>query len=173
MTDSEAVTLSRLKAGAETVYGCYPCEQTARIVELEVRERIYDDRMWRVAHSFNSALPGWLVLLSHRHITSPAELTVEEAAALGPLIRDLSVALAAVTGCVKSYVMIFAESQGFQHLHFHIVPRMLDLPDDRKGPNIFSYLTQAEDQRVPTTEMDRIALSVREYLKTIRVGIKG
>jgi len=46
----------------------------------------------------------------------------------------LSRALHAVTGCVKTYVAQFAEGQGFEHVHFHVVPRMVDLPDGAKGP---------------------------------------
>jgi hypothetical protein len=36
--------------------------------------------------------------------------------------------------CQKTYVMMFAEKAGFTHVHFHVVPRMDDFPDDRIGP---------------------------------------
>jgi diadenosine tetraphosphate (Ap4A) HIT family hydrolase len=37
--------------------------------------------------------------------------------------------------------MLFAEKEGFAHLHVHLVPRMPDQPADRRGPDIFGYLT--------------------------------
>jgi diadenosine tetraphosphate (Ap4A) HIT family hydrolase len=95
---------------------------------------------WRVAHDFNSTLQGWLVLVPRRHVTSIADLTDEEAGTLGMWQVRLSRALRTVTGCVKTYVVQFAEKEGFAHVHFHIVPRMPNLPADRRGPGIFQYM---------------------------------
>jgi diadenosine tetraphosphate (Ap4A) HIT family hydrolase len=46
----------------------------------------------------------------------------------------LSRALRAVTGCVKTHVVQFAEAERFSHVHFHVIPRMADLPFQRRGP---------------------------------------
>ncbi|WP_329374569.1 HIT family protein [Streptomyces sp. NBC_01483] len=46
-------------------------------------ERVVSDEYWRVAHSFNTAVPGWLVLLPRRHVTAVHDLTDAEAGALG------------------------------------------------------------------------------------------
>lgn len=67
-------------------------------------------------------------------------MTADEALALGDLLRKASVALKSVTGCEKTYVMLSAEAEGFAHLHVHVVPRMADQPDDRRGPDVFGYL---------------------------------
>jgi len=119
---------------------------------------------WRVAHAFNSTLPGWLVLLPTRHITSFSELTPEAADELGGLVRRLGSALEAVTGCVKTYLMQFSEAEGFSHLHLHLVPRMADQPHDVRGPRVFAYLADDESERLPEAERDAIALSVRAAL---------
>jgi diadenosine tetraphosphate (Ap4A) HIT family hydrolase len=63
---------------------CYSCTGNAEIDRLPLRERIAVDEFWRVAHAFDSALPGWLVLLPRRHVTAIAELNDGEAASLGP-----------------------------------------------------------------------------------------
>ena len=94
-----------------------------------------------MAHDFNSSLEGWLVLAPLRHVRALDELTAEEASTLGSLLRNASIALREVTGCQKTYVMLFAEADGFAHLHLHVVPRMADQPDDRRGPDVFGYLT--------------------------------
>ena len=145
---------------------CFSCVQAARLAHLPPRESCWSDGMWRVAHAFNSALPGWLVLLPLRHVEALADLRPEEAAALGPLLQRVSSALVEVLGCEKTYVILFAEAPGFQHLHFHVVPRMPGLPREQKGVRIFGFLERPEDEWVPAGEMDRIAVAVRACLGT-------
>ena len=107
-----------------------------------------------MALDFNSSLEGWLIITPLRHLQSIDELTDDEAVALGRLLRDASRALRTVTGCVKTYVMLFAEADGFAHVHFHVVPRMADQPDERKGPAVFGYLKEP-----PVTEARRDELA--------------
>ena len=107
--------------------GCFACDQQA-VAYPPPRDDVVHTDHWRVAHAFNSTLPGWLVLLPTRHVTSFTELTPEAADELGGLVRRLGTALEAVTGCVKTYLMQFSEASGFSHLHLHLVPRQPDLP---------------------------------------------
>ena len=118
----------------------------------------------RAAHAFNSTLPGWLVLLPRRHVTSIAELTPAEAAELGPLLHRLSQALQAAVGCTKTYVMQFAEADGFSHVHFHLVPRMPDLPADHRGPRVFHYLTRPSDEWLTVDARDQYAADIAARL---------
>src|SRR4051794_1035506 len=67
-------------------------------------------RNWDLVHAFGTSLEGWLVLVTRRHIATVAEMTDDEAAELGPLIKAVSVALAAAVGCAKTYVVQFAEA---------------------------------------------------------------
>ena len=64
---------------------CYACEQSGP--DASFRERFVREGGWRVAHDFNSSLPGWLIMAPLRHILSLDELTVEEALTLGDLLR--------------------------------------------------------------------------------------
>ncbi len=139
---------------AAVTTGCLPCELTAEGDRLPLRERIHVDGGWRVAHDFNAGLPGWLVVVARRHITSLHELTAEEATALGPLLRAGTQALVDVLGCTKTYVMLFAEKEGFAHLHLHLVPRMADIPEDRKGPGAMASM---HDEAVPEADRDALA----------------
>jgi diadenosine tetraphosphate (Ap4A) HIT family hydrolase len=117
---------------------CHACEQSGS--DAPFRERFVREAGWRVAHDFNSSLEGWLVLAPLRHVLALDELTTDEAVGLGLLLRNASIALKSVTGCEKTYVMLYAEAEGFAHLHAHVVPRMSDQPDDRRGPEVFGYL---------------------------------
>jgi diadenosine tetraphosphate (Ap4A) HIT family hydrolase len=152
-----------MSEGVATPADCLPCRNTAA-AELPVRERIAQTRSWRVAHAFNTGLPGWLVLLPTVHITALSELSDVAAAELGPMLRALSDALHEVVGCVKTYVLLLAEAEGFGHVHFHVIPRMADQPDELRGPRIFAMLGLPPDQCVSADEMDRLGRAIRERL---------
>ena len=62
---------------------CFACSQVAQMPSLPPREAVIVEDGWRVAHAFNSALEGWLVVLPLRHVTAMDELTSTEAEALG------------------------------------------------------------------------------------------
>jgi diadenosine tetraphosphate (Ap4A) HIT family hydrolase len=126
--------------------------------DLPARERVHVDDHGRLATAFGSSLPGWLVLVPRRHVEGLHELTAAEAGDRGPLLRAASAALVEVTGCLKTYVALFAEAEGFSHLHVHVVPRQADLPPDRQGPRVFRYLGAGQDE---VSEADRDALALR------------
>ena len=145
---------------------CYSCNRNAGFDRLPPRERIDADSLWRVAHAFGTALPGWLVLLPRRHVTAIAELTDAEALSLGTWQVRLSRALHAVLDCQKTYIAQFAEAEGFAHVHFHIIPRPADLSPDLRGPGIFRLLGQGDRTHVDERAMDEIAVKLTRELNT-------
>lgn len=149
----------------EFVPGCYPCDRQMQS-GLPPREDVLRTDHWRVALAFNSTLPGWLVLVPTRHVTSFTELTPEAAGELGVLVHRLAIALETVTGCVKTYLMQFSEADGYSHLHLHLVPRQADQPAEARGPRIFVYLSDDETRWIPEAERDALAVSVRAALET-------
>jgi diadenosine tetraphosphate (Ap4A) HIT family hydrolase len=62
-----------------------------------------------------------------------------------------------VTGCRKTYVLLLAEKEGFGHVHFHVVPRAADLPEEFRGPRVFGLLGVPVHDQVPEEEQDRPA----------------
>lgn len=148
-----------------TTRSCYTCDQEARLDGLPLSERIVLDQHWRVAHAFDTALPGWLVLLPRRHVTAIHELTDAEATTLGTWQVRLSRALRDVTGCVKTYVAQFAEVDGFAHVHFHVMPRMADLSQELRGPHVFQLLRRPARQRVAPDLVDEITRSLHAHLR--------
>ncbi|MFG2823448.1 HIT family protein [Kitasatospora sp. NPDC048365] len=149
------------QAESESEPECYSCGREAESDSLPAWESIAVDDHWRVVHAFGVSLPGWLVLLPRRHVTSIAELTDAEAELLGGWQVRLSRALAVVTGCAKTYVAQFAEREGFAHVHFHLVPRAADLPESVRGPRVFGLMGGTG---LPAGELDRIALRIRSVL---------
>jgi diadenosine tetraphosphate (Ap4A) HIT family hydrolase len=67
---------------------------------------------------------GFVVL--RRHAQSLSDLTVEEQAALGPFLQQ--VVLAVERALQPQRVHIASYGEGIRHVHFHILPRTLELP---------------------------------------------
>ncbi len=145
---------------------CKTCELVARrdAGNAPPWDCIHRTQFWDVAHSYNTALPGWLVIVVRRHIEAIDELTEEEAAELGILLQRTSLALKEITGCAKTYVMQFAEMAEHPHVHFHVVPRMADIPEERRSTKIFGYLGVSEEERLSEETMNEIAAKVKKIL---------
>ena len=145
---------------------CKTCELIARrnagIAPLW--DCIHRTPYWDVVHSYNTALPGWLVLVARRHIEAVDELTDEEAIELGILLQRVSLALKQITGCLKTYVIQFAEMAEHPHVHFHVVPRMANQPENRRAAEVFKYLGVSDKERVHEKVMNEIALKVQQFL---------
>jgi len=145
---------------------CHVCERIAARDADQVPDwdNIFRTNYWDLAHSYNSSLLGWLVLVARRHISSTDELTADEARELGEFIPLISRVLKRELQCSKVYQMQFSEHPGHEHIHVHIVPRAADIPDDRKGRKIFEYLGADENSRIPEHTMNAFALKIRAWI---------
>lgn len=144
---------------------CMTCDLTAKRRQGQLCENIYEDEHWRVVHAFNTSLPGWLVVIAKRHVASFAELTDAEALSFGPLLHRVSRALQEVTGAVKTYTVLFAEHPEHPHVHFHVVPRMADIPADKRGRRVFDYLGVSEAETVPLETRNALAARLQPLLQ--------
>ncbi|MBK8904274.1 MAG: HIT domain-containing protein [Anaerolineaceae bacterium] len=145
------------------------CELTERRDkgQAPLWDNIFRTRYWDVVHHFDTALPGWLVLVARRHIAAVDEMSEAEAAELGVLLRDVSLALRQVTGCRKTYVLQFADHPSHPHVHVHVVPVMDDRPEDRRGPKIMGYVNVAAEERVDEAAMNAVGEQVRQVLSAM------
>ena len=145
---------------------CLTCALLARrnAGTVPLWDNIHRTQFWDVVHSYNTALPGWIVLVARRHIEAIDELTRTEAHELGLLLQQVSTALKGTVGCVKTYVVQFAEAVEHPHVHFHVIPRMANQPEDRLATKIFGYLGVPEAERVDEETMNRIAKEIQYIL---------
>lgn len=145
---------------------CKSCEFIARrdAGDAPFWDNIIRTDCWDVVHNDNTTLPGWLVLVTRRHIAALDELSEAEANELGPLIQKTSAALKSAVGCQKTYVLQFTEKADYRHVHFHIVPRMADMPAENRGSGIFNYQAQTEVGRVSDEQMNAIAEKVKAFM---------
>lgn len=88
---------------------------------------IYEDNYWVLEHSLSPVLlPGYLIIKLKRHSEHLAELTSEEANALGRIIQNTCSALSRVVKPAKIHVCSWREQ--VKHIHFHVIPRSLAMP---------------------------------------------
>lgn len=146
---------------------CMTCELIERRDRHEspLWDSIRRTPSWDIVHAFGTTIEGWLVLVARRHITSVAEMADEEAATLGPLIREVSRCLQVVVDCEKTYVVQFAEHQNHPHVHVHVIPRARDLPVEQRGPGIFSRMDASSSEVVSAERMDEIAAQLSAELR--------
>ncbi|HEX8498113.1 MAG TPA: HIT family protein [Actinomycetales bacterium] len=144
--------------------GCYNCDQDADPASLAPWEAVHRDGLWRVALAYDTSMPGWLVVVPTRHVESLHEVSEDDAAALGRVLRAVSAALVEVTGCVKTYVMLFAEAEGFAHLHVHVVPRPADLAGEHLGPRVFAHLGVPPEKQVSVQARSDLAAALGAVL---------
>ena len=110
------------------VPGCMSCEILAgrRTAPGGV---IYEDAHWHVDSVTSPVLwRGFLIIKLKRHCEHLAQLTPQEAGALGPVMQTTCLALSEVLKPAKVYVCSFGD--GVKHIHFWILPRP---PEIRPG----------------------------------------
>ncbi len=144
---------------------CETCTLVARRDrgEAPAWDSILRTESWDLAHASGSALEGWLVLATRRHVPVVADLSDNEAAELGPLLRRVSRALRDTIGCPKTYVAQFAEHPLHQHVHVHVIPRHANQSPALNSYRIFSLLG-GEQPEVSEGRRDDLAARLAKRL---------
>jgi diadenosine tetraphosphate (Ap4A) HIT family hydrolase len=150
---------------------CKTCELVSRrdAGSAPPWDRIWRTAHWDVVHAYGTSHQGWLVLVTRVHRSAIADLTDAEARELGPLLVATSAALGVSLGAVKTYVAQFAEHPLHPHVHFHVIARRADHPDEFKGPGIFG--TMADDATIDEARMNSIAEAVAGHFGEL--GVPG
>jgi diadenosine tetraphosphate (Ap4A) HIT family hydrolase len=105
---------------------CSACAEVAGLLSAPGGV-IVDDGLWYVSHHTGPYTdPGELIVKPRRHCESLAELTPEEAQALGPLLKAAVGALERVVNAERIYAVSFNER--IRHVHFLLLPRTAAMP---------------------------------------------
>ncbi|HEY8491517.1 MAG TPA: HIT domain-containing protein [Dehalococcoidia bacterium] len=140
---------------------CRACTAVAQAASLPGGV-ILDAGGWRLVHNEDTPLPGHLLLYAVRHVERPADLTPEEAAALGGLAARVDAALRDVLGAGQTYVVSITE--GATHLHVHFLPIQPHVPAIGRGVGIFRFLERGEP--VEPGRIEELAARLRAALAT-------
>jgi diadenosine tetraphosphate (Ap4A) HIT family hydrolase len=118
---------------------------------------IYEDEHWMVCHAPEKLGPlGTLFIESRRHFLDYAEMTDEESASLGSVMRKLYRALRLHTDAERIYQVTLME--GVPHFHSWLVPRRKT--DTERGMKFL-----ARDDSCSEEEAIELASKLREEIK--------
>jgi diadenosine tetraphosphate (Ap4A) HIT family hydrolase len=89
---------------------------------------IHDAGAWIVEHCVGPLGVGTLIVKPRRHVTAVADLTEDEAAALGPLLRRATQVVTELIAPEQTYVTLWSHAGGVPvHIHFVIQPITVEL----------------------------------------------
>jgi diadenosine tetraphosphate (Ap4A) HIT family hydrolase len=141
------------------------CAVCATLVGPGRREPLFEDDLWHVRPADDPpGVPGWMMLISRRHVPGPAHFDDREAESFGPALRHFERVLEQVTGALRIYTAAMGESS--PHFHAHMVPRYASMPKDAKAWGVFDLqrAAKAGEITVDAAEVRRIAEAYRHAL---------
>jgi diadenosine tetraphosphate (Ap4A) HIT family hydrolase len=128
-------------------------------------EPLYEDALWHVRPAPSPpGVPGWMMMVSRRHVAGPSHFDDDEARAFGLALRHFERVLERVTGALRVYTAAMGESS--PHFHAHMVPRTATMPNDAKGWGVFDLerAAKAGEINVDLAEARRIAAAYARAL---------
>lgn len=112
------------------------CAVCATLAGPGRKEPLFEDDLWHVRPADDPAgVPGWMMLISRRHVPGPAHFDDREAESFGPALRHFERVLEQVSGALRIYTAAMGESH--PHFHAHLVPRYATMPRDAKAWSVF------------------------------------
>jgi diadenosine tetraphosphate (Ap4A) HIT family hydrolase len=127
---------------------------------------LFENELWHVRTiDPPCAVPGWLVLITRRHVPGPAQFDDREAETFGPTLRHLQRVLLDVTRALRIYTAAMGESS--PHFHAHMVPRYPTMPKDAKAWAVFDLQRAAAAHEVAVNEGE-VSRVAQEYAAALR-----
>ena len=136
--------------------GCAVCNKLRTAGAVAV----FENELWHVrAADDPCGVPGWMMLISRRHVPGPASFDDREAHSFGPTLRHLQRVLLEVTGALRIYTAAMGESS--PHFHAHMVPRYALMPKEAKAWAVFDLqrAAAAGEFAVDSAESARVTAS--------------
>lgn len=136
---------------------CFICRKHEGLEPTPPGGYIYEDEHWMVCHAPGKLGPlGTLFIESKRHFLDYADLTDEESASLGRVMRKIYQSLKLHTGAERVYQITLME--GVAHFHSWLVPRRKE--DTEKGMKFL-----ARDDSCSDEDAAKLANQLSEAMK--------
>jgi diadenosine tetraphosphate (Ap4A) HIT family hydrolase len=140
--------------------GCIACELTSGACELP-GGRITETSLWVVEHCIGPLGVGTLIVKPKRHVTGIWELDQQEAAELGPLLRNVASVLARLLEPEQIYVTLWSHSGGEPvHIHWVLQPISSAREDGLLGPHLQAAMFDRAETP-PRVQVEAIAEELR------------
>ncbi len=141
---------------------CLSCLGLAGTPRISPGPPIYIGKFWQVEHAYPCKMVGWLVIALRRHAISLHELTSDEFLELGSVLELTVRALHDALNPAKEYAACYAEAKGFEHIHFHVVPRAHDIPEELLGAGSFELLRVSRSEAAEPTAVKAFCESIQK-----------
>jgi len=128
---------------------------------------LYEDELWHVRHAEPAGVPGWMLLITQRHVGGPAHFDDREAAAFGLALRHFERVLERITGALRIYTAAMGESH--PHFHAHLVPRYAEMPRDARAWSVFD-LQRAVGAGELAIDRDAVARVAQAFAEALRAA---
>ena len=151
---------------------CLSCAAGEGRLQLSLVPTLALTEHWRIEQGHPSKVRGWLVVVLRRHAPALHDLTGDEWTELATVLAAVCSALRAVVGAEKEYLMQFAEAEGHQHVHFHVVPRLPEWPRELSGPRVMEALGSPAGDALTLEEVGPTLEALRTDLSQ-RLGASG
>jgi diadenosine tetraphosphate (Ap4A) HIT family hydrolase len=126
---------------------------------------LFENELWHVRPaSAPAGVPGWMMMISQRHVAGPAHFNDREAGSFGPSLRHFQSLLERVTGALRIYTAAMGESA--PHFHAHMVPRYATMPKGAKAWGVFDLQRAAAAGEIAVDEAE-----VRRVSERYRVAL--
>jgi diadenosine tetraphosphate (Ap4A) HIT family hydrolase len=142
------------------------CPLCASLTGPGAARPLFENDLWHLRPiAAPAGVPGWMLLVSRRHVAGPAFFDDREAASLGPTLRHLQRVLLEVTGALRIYMAAMGESA--PHFHCHLVPRYASMPREAKAWAVFDLqrAAAAGEIGVDAAEVERVAQAYERALR--------
>jgi diadenosine tetraphosphate (Ap4A) HIT family hydrolase len=144
------------------------CQVCAKLAAERTSHLLFENDLWQVrAADAPTAVPGWTLLISRRHVAGPAQFNAREVASFGPTWVHLQRVLLEVTGALRIYTAAMGESS--PHFHGHLVPRFATMPKDAKAWAVFDLQRAAVAREIEVDEAEALRVS-SAYARALRVS---
>src|SRR5215510_12454784 len=137
---------------------------TCGVCQSLAAPHLYEDDLWCVRHAEPAGVPGWMLMVSKRHVGGPAHFDDREAAVFGLALRHFERVLEQVTGALRIYTAAMGESH--PHFHAHMVPRYAQMPREARAWSVFDLqrAVGAGEVAVDLGEVARVTEAYRRAL---------
>jgi diadenosine tetraphosphate (Ap4A) HIT family hydrolase len=148
---------------SESVEGCLSCDL------LDGRRplpggTIEETGTWAVSHCVGPLGVGTLIVAPKRHVVHVADLTVDEAAELGPLLQRVAAAVTEAFDPAQVYVCLWSHADNLPgHIHWVVQPVAASADPARRGPALQAAMFEHDSPPDPAA-MTEAAERIRAIL---------
>lgn len=149
--------------------GCLACDLSAGRQPLP-GGLIYRTKHWNVEHALGPLGPGTLIVKPARHVTNVGDLNDDEAAELGPLLRDTTAIARRLVDADQVYNCLWSHADRQPgHIHYVIQPvtRAHVTEHDAHGPYLQAAMFTAR-RSTDLATVEQLAKQARDAFAVAR-----